>query len=315
MTQSPVGNDPARPQVLVISTLSTSSNNAARRAALIAREQGWALRVLHVQRDAHLVPAAQGAMEQLCGQLQDRLGIAATAEVTSGDLLKEVVRQTQASNLLVIGSSRENALEQKIDGVGMDRLIRLSRVPTLVVKRRVDAAFAQGPPNAGSRGRYGRVLACVDLGPMARAAIAAAAAIAPAAEIEAFHAVSARASRLPPPGANHAGNPTVLGSALTALTRLLAASGGHDSSTYVGFGHPPDAVLARERALGAELMVIGKRQRGLLADFFLGEVTRHVLAGSSADVLVLPRTRESARTRRAFAAEPAREGPLERGQT
>ena len=42
--------------------------------------------------------------------------------------------------------------------------------------------------------------------------------------------------------------------------------------------------------MGAELVVIGKRRRGLLADFILGGVTRQVLAGSQADVLVMPST-------------------------
>lgn len=43
----------------------------------------------------------------------------------------------------------------------------------------------------------------------------------------------------------------------------------------------------------AELVVIGKRRRGLLADFFLGSVTQRLLAGSRADVLVLPAERLS----------------------
>jgi nucleotide-binding universal stress UspA family protein len=299
MTQATVLDAAAPSQLIVISTLSTGSNNAARRAALVAREKGWVLRILHVQRDARLVPAAQVAVEQLCTQLQDRLSIAATSEVMSGDVVDAVARQTQAADLLVIGSSRDNALEQKIDGASMERLIRLSRVPTLVVKRQVDAAFAQGASSAGSRSRsgYRRVLACVDLEPTAAAAVAAAAAIAPAGEVEAFHAVSARASRLALSGVEQPGHPAVLGHALSSLRQLLASERS-GSSAFVGFGHPPDAILARERALGAELVVIGKRRRGLIADLFLGEVTRHVLAGSSADVLVLPRTPESMRTGR-----------------
>jgi nucleotide-binding universal stress UspA family protein len=62
-------------------------------------------------------------------------------------------------------------------------------------------------------------------------------------------------------------------------------------------------VLARERALRAELLVLGKRRRGLLADFFLGGVTQRVLAAAKADVLVLPAGTE--RPARVLCVDPA----------
>ncbi len=275
-------------EILVAGTLTTAGNNAARRAALLARQHGWALRVLHVERDARLLPAAQAEVEQLCGQLRGRLGIRATAEVAAGDLLKHLVQHTRESNLVVMGSSRDDPLTGKIAGVAMDRLIRLCRTPTLIVKRIVDAAFAQGPAEARSDGRYAKVLACVDLEPLAQATIATARDIAPGAQLEAFHAVSSDARPVrPPEGAQPAG-PNALGEARSALGQLLAAAGADAGAASVGFGDPADAVLGRQRALGADLVVIGKRQRGLLADFFLGNVTRQVLSGSTADVLVLP---------------------------
>jgi hypothetical protein len=39
---------------------------------------------------------------------------------------------------------------------------------------------------------------------------------------------------------------------------------------------------------GIELFVVGKRRRGLLADYLLGRTTQRVLARAPADVLVLP---------------------------
>lgn len=280
------------PQVLVVGNGSTSSHNAARRAALVARQHGWPLRVLHAERDRARLSAAQEAAEQLCKHLQERLGISAVAEVSSGDLVKEVVRRTDASCLLVIGSLGDNALSHQVGGAAMDRLIRLSRTPTLVVRRQVDAAFAHGAPDAGSRGRYQRVLACVDLDAAAAQVVAASNWLAPGSHMEAFHAVSARAASVPwhrKPGEE----PSVLALARSNLAALLSPSAAPACIPSVAFGRPVDAVLARERAVSADLVVIGKRQRGLLADFFLGEVTRRVLTGGSADVLVLPRLRES----------------------
>lgn len=282
-----IASVPSAPVALVVSTLSTASNNAVRKAALIAQERGWALRVLHVERDARRLPAAQEAVKHLCEPLAERLGIAVDAQVSSGDLLKQILRHAQAAELLVVGTARDNALKEQVGGIGVERLIRLSRIPTLVVKRRVEAAFAQGAPEAG--GRYTRVLVGADLEPATPTTVAAAMDIAPAARVEAFHAVSTRAGSLRPGAPLQTS--TVLSQAREQLVQLLAEAGNsEDSMAFVGFGHPADAVLARQRAIGAQLVVVGKRQRGLLADFFLGDVTRHVLAGSSADVLVLPRS-------------------------
>ena len=52
----------------------------------------------------------------------------------------------------------------------------------------------------------------------------------------------------------------------------------------------PRIPFSRQRTLSADLVVIGKRQRGLLGDFFLGRLTREVLVHCTADVLVLPQT-------------------------
>jgi nucleotide-binding universal stress UspA family protein len=56
----------------------------------------------------------------------------------------------------------------------------------------------------------------------------------------------------------------------------------------VGFGDPAALVLAHAQAMRADLLVLGKRGRGRLAEFLLGSVTQRVLAATSADVLVLP---------------------------
>ena len=78
----------------------------------------------------------------------------------------------------------------------------------------------------------------------------------------------------------------------SALKELISSSGAKElgAVSAVAFGHAGNCVLTRERATGAELLVIGKRRRGLLANFILGGVTQHVLAGSRADVLVMPST-------------------------
>jgi nucleotide-binding universal stress UspA family protein len=72
-------------------------------------------------------------------------------------------------------------------------------------------------------------------------------------------------------------------SALTPFHALPAANGRASS--------PPDAaraIRAAEEARSADLIVIGKRRRGLWADYLLGSVTQRVLSQCRADVLVVP---------------------------
>ena len=46
--------------------------------------------------------------------------------------------------------------------------------------------------------------------------------------------------------------------------------------------------LERAQAIGADLIVIGKRRRSAVEALILGSNTRHVLAGAKGDVLVVP---------------------------
>ena len=46
-------------------------------------------------------------------------------------------------------------------------------------------------------------------------------------------------------------------------------------------------ILAKEEELSADLIVIGKHGRSMVEEWLLGSVTRHVLAGSKCDVLVV----------------------------
>jgi len=74
----------------------------------------------------------------------------------------------------------------------------------------------------------------------------------------------------------------------------------------VAFGEAARVVIARAHAMRADAVVIGKRRRGLLADFLLGSVTQRVLAEVQTDVLVLHRRRA------AIVAHAPRAGPLHR---
>jgi len=280
-------------EVLVISDPSPASTNAIWRAALIAREQGASLRLLHVAGRREPAEQVHAALTAIGQQVHARLGIELNPEVVEGDLLAKAVAAARAAGLLVIGPRRANPLREWIAGTQAERLIRLCRIPTLVVKRPAtpgrNAALGTAEP-----GRYGRVLVSVDLRPEAADLIAAAMHFSRDPRMHIFHALGAGPNhRSGTAGTSARGGATAMERAQSALRELVGFSGAHKLGAVpaVAFGRAAQCVLARERATGAELVVIGKRRRGLLADFILGGVTQQVLAASQADVLVMPSTR------------------------
>jgi hypothetical protein len=56
----------------------------------------------------------------------------------------------------------------------------------------------------------------------------------------------------------------------------------------IGRGDPARQVAVQQEYGGAELIVVGRRLRSAVADFFFGSVAQRVLSWSSSDVLVVP---------------------------
>jgi len=278
-------------EVLVITDLSPASTNAVWRAALIAREQGAPLRLLHAGVEQRRQPQVHEALEAMCKQVHARLGILANAEMLEGDLLSKAVAAARSAGLLVIGPRRSNTLREWISGTQAERLIRLCRIPTLVVKRPVTPW--RNAPELGSTaepGRYGRVLVPVDLRPEAVGLISAAMDFSRDPQTQVLHVVGAGPVQRTGGSAVSRFKDTAMQRAHSALMELIKSSGAHKLGTVsaIAFGHAADCVLARERSTAAELVVIGKRRRGLLADFIMGSVTQQVLARGQSDVLVMP---------------------------
>jgi nucleotide-binding universal stress UspA family protein len=279
-------------EVLVITDLAPASTNAVWRAALIAREHGASLRLLHVGDERRRMAQVHKALEEIRKQVHARVGIELNAEIAEGDLLPKAFSAARSAGLLVIGPRRSNPLREWISGTQAERLIRLCRIPTLVVKRPATPGRDEALGSPAEPGRYGRVLVSVDLRPEAIDLIAAAMGFSRDPQTQIFHALGA--------GSDHgatvtdASRPsdTAMQRAHSTLRELIRSSGAQKlgAVSAIAFGHAASCVLARERATGAELVVIGKRRRGLLADFILGGVTQQVLAGSRADVLVMPST-------------------------
>ena len=282
--------------VLAVTDFSAASANAAWRAALIATEHSAHLHLLHVVSTGK-APVARGSRTPIDTQLEDvRLHLKAVARrlrielgadvswrVVRGDPLWESVQASHNANLLVIGSARRNALRQSLMGTAVERLIRMACIPVLVVKR-------------GAERAYRKLLVPVDLAPHAEAAVSAALDFSRGAEVEVFHAlrvldgIGIPAADAPEAALRGCRN-TAMDKARAALLAIIRAAGGTARARpALEFGHPPGTSLRQEVLMAPELVVIGKRDRSLLADFFLGSVTQRLLAEASSDLLILPVT-------------------------
>lgn len=277
-----IPHPPAERTVLAVCDLSSAAVNAAWRAAMVARELGATLRLLHPQPEPRLLARAQAALDELTGDIRERMDVPLAVEAVTGSVLRRANAAARAASLLVIPSRRGNPLREWVMGTQAERLIRLSRAPVLVVKRPALAS-------------YRRVLVPVALAGGAAAQIALASSLARGSQLEVLHALatddeivlremdsSEQALRSYRQFRAHRAH--------LALHELVAAAGPRagEADTAVEFGDAASVALARARRDDVELMVIGKRRRGLLADYFLGGVTQRVLAGAAADVLVLP---------------------------
>jgi nucleotide-binding universal stress UspA family protein len=281
-------------QVLAVADFSSAASNAVWRAALIARERGASLRIVQVVREGRFVARARETACSIATQIHERLGIRPDVEVLEAEKLPEAISAARGAGLFVIGSRRGNPIREWISGAQAERLIRLCRMPTLVVKRSAVPGRHAEFANRSDPGSYGRVLVSVDLDAEAVHLIAAAMRMSRDPQTQIFHALMDAESPKP---TGRDGNPmissqTAVQRAQTMLMDLINASGAQKLGAVaaLALGNAARCVLAKERSSGTELVVIGKRQRGLLADFILGGVTQKVLAGSRADVLVMPGT-------------------------
>ena len=279
---------PEQRTILAVIDFSSSSNYAASRGAQLAREHGATLALLHVLqaggdgplRDAPLA-AARTQLERLAQRLGQQFGVEVSARATRGDPLREVVEAARDAHLLVIGSRGRNTLAEFLLGTPAERIIRMARVPALVVKRE-----ASGP--------YQNILAPVALSQEAHALVSAALEFSAGADVEVFHALclrheaALRTAEFPEPvlrryrawGAERARK---------AIERVIEAAGGATRARpAVGYGPAPATALRKEADMRPDLVVVGKRHQSLLADFLLGSVTRRLLSHGRADALVLP---------------------------
>lgn len=283
--------------ILAATDFSIDGNNAVRRAALLAHEQGAGLHILHVldaegckalrewfspTLDLDLKGAqARAALRRVAIEIAAAYDVSATVEVVVGDPLTLLMAASEQADLVVLGRRGHGGLEHGRIGRTADRMLRTCKRPVLVVRKPVEAP-------------YRRVLMPVDFTPCSEAAMQLGALWAREARVQVFHAIDThRESLLRRSGVDESlilqlrAREEASAAARMRRTAARLGLGGMQLGFAVGRGAADQATLAQARALEAELIVAGKQGRSTLGEFLLGSVSGRVLAGAEADVLIV----------------------------
>jgi nucleotide-binding universal stress UspA family protein len=272
-------------EIVVASDLSVAAANAAWRAAQLARALGATLRLLHGPAHPRHAEAARTSLLRLAQSVHHRLGVAADVEIAQGNLALGAL----TAGLLVVPARDRRTLRERITGTSTERFVRASRIPVLVVKRPIARARDGTAPAPSAKDLYDRVLACVDLGAASASIIAAARSVSADPRMEVLHVVQPRGPAAAAKAADdHPG--TAVERARAAVQQHIAQAGfpAGSARASVGFGLTGPTLVARERARGADLVVLGKHGRGLLAEWLHGGLLREVLCATRCDVLLVP---------------------------
>ncbi len=288
--------------ILVATDLSAPAGHAVERAFLLAASSGSELCILHAMELDALdslremcgdnVPAVKAALnsdarrrlDELASDAAIRRGVAARTCIAEGNPLNTIAAEADAldARLVVLGARGESLLRRALLGPTAARLLRKSsRRPVLVVKREPHEA-------------YRCVLVTVDFSPVSLKAVRLARIWAPRADLVLLHAFE-----LP-----YEGKLRIAGVDEQEIRRYVTSSSQnrreslHDLAATAGLapteylvrvihGDPAQQIVAMEQELATDLIVIGKHGSHVVEELLLGSVTKHVLAESQCDVLII----------------------------
>lgn len=237
-----------------------------------------------------LFPEAADQDKRLIAEARVRLDAAAKGHglapeqvrttVVTGAVTDEILAACAHADLLLLGARGMNPVRDLLVGTTAMRILRRNTLPTLVVRRE---------PKEG----YRQVLVPVDLTPRSKQVFDAALRLAPEAEITLLHVIE-----LPFEGKMWLAGVSddVLDAyrqrarlaAMQGLQALAASQPGKNCRCIALPGDAAHTILEQARALGVDLLVVGKNTTHDVTEFLLGSTARHVLSDARCDVLVQP---------------------------
>lgn len=288
--------------ILAATDLSAPARHAVERAFYLSASTASELCILHAMEldtlddlreilgddlfevKAALISDAYTRLEQLSRDAAIHRGVTARAFVAEGYPLAIIAAEADAldAHLVVLGARGDSFLRHALLGSTAARLLRKSSSrPVLVVK--------QAPHEV-----YRSVVVPVDFSPASIWAIRLARNWAPNADLVLLHAFE-----LPYEGKlAFAGiDERVIRQYVTnegeirrkRLHELASAAGltALEYSARIAHGDPAQQIIALEQEVDADLIVVGKHGAHIAEELLLGSVTKHVLAESQCDVMVI----------------------------
>ncbi len=287
------------PPILTATDFSPLAELAAERAALLAHARHRPLHLLHVYNDfawtnlrallsepagQDLEAPSRDRLRALADELAARHGLAPVATaVATGRAAKGIVARAREidAGFIVLGAHGTGLMQELAIGGTAIKVLRGSRCPVLVVRRKPD-------------GPYGQVLTATDFSATATRALRVALDTFPDATHRVVHAYSVpRESQMRLADTGEADVERYRERALeVALRRLDAFVADADYSAVdsvqcsARLGHAASVLL--EEARTVDLLVVGKHGASALDEQLLGSVTLNVLHHASCDVLLVP---------------------------
>ena len=287
--------------VLAATDFSAPARHALERAALLAQAHSDArLTFAHIVSasaldnlrrilpgdaaawEAQLLAKAETDLNALATSLAARHGCSIDTVLAQGSALAALSELVEARqiDLLVMGVRGSHFMRELLLGSTTERVLRKSRHPLLAVKQR-----PQTP--------YRRILAPVDFSVHAAAAINAAHAWLPEADIVLLHAFEVEMEstfRLAGMGDDriHAFRIQARSAAQEAMNTFIDTLQVPAHRLTREFVHGPATlrILEHEQAMDADLVVMGKHGQSVMEELLLGSITKHVLTHSSSDVFI-----------------------------
>lgn len=267
--------------ILVATDLSPRSERAMRRAFALAEQHQSDLIVLSVvdedlprEMAEALQTTARAALERLCGSISSYPHETLVEYGDAHDVIEKTAR-TRDVDLTVMGVHRERAWADLITGSTMERLVRASTRPVLLVKDPVDHAYA-------------RAVSGIDFSPSSLSALTIAAQMAPQAQIDTFHAVHVPFRGLVAPAASAAQVAPFIKDAEERLAAWLEAVELPESCDRPDLlvGDIGEVLRQKLADPGADLIVVGAHGRSRFTASRLGSFTQSLLRSPPCDILV-----------------------------
>lgn len=278
-------------QILAATDFSTRSHRALRQAGLLAKRDGVNLHIVHVVDDdqpEQLIELEQREAERLLSEqisfMPELQGVRASSTVISGDPFDGILRVAAEINpdLIVMGSHRKQLLLDIFVGTTVERVIRKSSWPVLMV-------------NHEAQRKYGLVVAAVDLTDASANALRAALStnlVEDGATL--LHAFIADTGKMFLAQADQESTDSYVASerqrAVDELIAFLVTNDleHHRWSIRVEEGAPMDVIARTVSELNPDLLVMASGRRSMLLKTLLGSVTEEALRSLNVDILAVP---------------------------